>query len=70
MEYEYTNIGFERGMQKGTEQGLEQGLEQGQLLKQQEIARNMINKNYDVNTISEITNLSIDEINSLKENTG
>ena len=69
MEYEYTNIGFERGMQKGNEQGLEQGLEQGQLLKQQEIARNMLKDNVDIETIAKYTNLTIEEINSLKKDT-
>ena len=65
MEYEYTNVGFERGMQEGTEKGLEQG----QLLKQQEIARNMIQENLDEQLISKVTNLTLEEINSLKENT-
>ena len=43
------------------------GLEEGQLLKQQEIARNMINDKIDDETISKYTNLTLDEINLLKE---
>lgn len=47
--------------------GLEQGLEQGQEKKENEIARNMLNANYKVEEISNITKLSKEEINKLKE---
>ena len=65
LEYEYTNVGFERGIQKGTEQGLEQGHTEEKYI----IARNMIKENLDEDLISKVTNLTIEEINSLKENT-
>ncbi len=44
----------------------EQGLEQGSKEKQIEIAKNMLNKGIDINLISEVTNLSEKEIETLK----
>lgn len=46
-------IGEERGMIKGAE------------AKSKEIARSMLNKNMDINLVSELTGLSIEEINDL-----
>ena len=48
------------------EKGLAEGLEQGSLAEKQNIAKAMLNKNMDINLISELTSLSIEEINSLK----
>jgi len=45
---------------------LEQGLEQGQKQEKIKIARNMLTKGIDIKMISEITNLSVDEVESLK----
>ena len=45
---------------------LRQGIEEGEKNKQIEIAKNMLLKGIDLNTISEVTNLSIEEINNLK----
>ena len=70
--------GLERGLKQGLEQGLAhgleqgrlegmvQGLEQGKLEEKTSIAKNMLKKNIDINAISEITGLSIKEINKLK----
>ncbi len=61
------NIGFEQGLEQGLEQGVEQGFEQG--IKQNTIntAKTMLEKYYDVDEISEITNLSAEEVQKLKE---
>ena len=42
------------------------GLEQGILQEKIEIAKNLLNKNIDINIISESTGLSIEEIENLK----
>lgn len=49
-------------IQYGMKKGLEQGLEQGKT----KIAKNMLAKDMDVSIISEVTGLSIEEINNLK----
>ena len=48
------------------EKGLERGLEQGQKEKSIDIAKNMLVKKMDIETISEITGLTINEIEGLK----
>lgn len=53
--------GLEEGLEKGLEQGLKQGLEQREL----EIARKMKEKNTDITFISEVTGLSINDIEKL-----
>lgn len=53
-------------IQYGIKKGLEQGLEQGKLKRELEIAKNMLAKNIEVSIISEVTGLSIKEINQLK----
>ena len=50
-------------IQKGFEQGIEQGIEQ----KNIEIAKKMLAKDTDINFISEITGLSIEEINKIND---
>ena len=50
----------------GLKQGIEQGHEQGENSKQIEIAKNMLAKGYDIASISDITGLSVEEINNLK----
>jgi len=54
--------GFEKGIEQGIEQGLEKGIEQNQ----KETAKNMLNENLDINLISKITSLSIEEIYAMK----
>ncbi len=53
-------------MTRAKKEGIEQGIKQGAKEKQLEIAKNMLNKNIDINTISEITSLTKEEIESLK----
>ena len=48
------------------EKGLAEGLEQGSLAEKQNIDKAMLNKNMYINLISELTSLSIEEINCLK----
>ena len=49
-------------IQEGFEQGIEQGIEQQTI----ELTKNMLKENIDINQISKITGLSINEINNLK----
>ena len=66
----YIQEGFEQGIEKGIEQGIEKGIEKGieQGIEQQtiELTKNMLKENIDINQISIITGLSINEINNLK----
>jgi len=53
-------------MQNAKEEGIVEGIEQGIEQEKINIAKNMISKNMDNKTISEITGLTIKEIESLK----
>ncbi|PCG18856.1 ATPase [Brachyspira sp. G79] len=53
--------GIKEGMEKGIEQGIEKGIRENQILT----AKNMKNKNMDINLISELTGLSIEEVEKL-----
>ncbi|MEI0490490.1 Rpn family recombination-promoting nuclease/putative transposase [Brachyspira pulli] len=57
--------GIEQGIEKGIEQGIEKGIEQG--IKENQIltVKNMKNRNIDIALISDITGLSIEEIEKL-----
>ena len=57
--------GMEKGIEKGIKQGIEQGLREGEHAKAIEIAKEMLNKNFDKKIISEITGLSISEMEML-----
>jgi predicted transposase/invertase (TIGR01784 family) len=63
-------IGEEKGIQRGREEGIqigeEKGLEKGLEKGREEVVKNMLLKGLDINMISEITNLSIDKINEIK----
>ena len=59
--------GYNEGIEKGMEKGHAEGLEEGALNKQKEIVINMLNKKMDIKTISDITGLSTDKIETLKE---
>jgi len=54
--------GMEKGIERGIEQGLEQGLEQ--------VALKLIKKGYDNQIIIDITNLSVEKIEQLREQRG
>ena len=50
---------------KGIEEGIQKGIEQGIEQEKYSLARNMKNKNMDLNLISELTGLSIEKIEKL-----
>ncbi|MEI0516651.1 Rpn family recombination-promoting nuclease/putative transposase [Brachyspira murdochii] len=62
---EERRLGIEEGIKKGKEEGIREGIEQGIEKEKYSLARNMKNKNMDLNLISELTGLSIKEIEKL-----
>ena len=54
---------------EGQTQGLEQGLEQGSEQKAQEIAIKMINRGIDIQTIADVTGLTIEQVQLLQPRT-
>ena len=56
----------DEGKRDGFLEGKLEGKLEGEKFKQLEIAKKMLDKNTDINFISECTDLSIDEINNLK----
>jgi len=58
--------GFERGIEKGIEKGIKKGIEKGIEKEKINTARNMLDKNLDINLISEVTGLSIEQIQNFK----
>ncbi|MEL6777982.1 MAG: Rpn family recombination-promoting nuclease/putative transposase [Cyanobacteria bacterium J06597_16] len=57
-------LGIQQGLKKGLQKGLEQGIEQGKREERVAIARSLIGK-LSATDISQITQLSVDEINQL-----
>jgi len=57
--------GIEKGLKQGIEEGKKQGKIQGKIESKKEIIVNMYKKGFDINIISEITNLSEEEINKI-----
>jgi len=55
------NEGIKEGIEKGIKQGIEKGIEQEKI----NIVTNMLNKSLDINLISEVTGLSIEQIKNL-----
>ena len=53
---------IEQGIEQGVEKGIEQGKVEGLREKEMEIIKNMVNDGFDDETISRISNLSIEEI--------
>jgi len=53
-------------VQQSKQQGMQQGMQQGAYSRNVTIAKNMLQKGFEIQTISEITNLSIPEILKLK----
>ena len=66
---EERRLGKEEGIKEGIEQGIEQGIKVGKEegIKENQIltAKNMKDKNMDINLISELTGLSIEEIKKI-----
>lgn len=59
--------GMEQGIQQGIQQGIEQGIKQGENKMQKEIVLKLLKRNTDVETIAELTGLTVTEIEQLKE---
>ncbi|MBQ9658951.1 MAG: Rpn family recombination-promoting nuclease/putative transposase, partial [Clostridia bacterium] len=57
--------GLEEGLEKGLKQGIEQGLEKGKEQGKIQFAKKLLAKNMNINEISELTELSIEEIKKL-----
>ena len=57
--------GFDEGKLEGIKEGIKEGIEKGKLAEQISMAKAMKSKNMDINLISEITGLTIDEIKKL-----
>lgn len=53
---------------KGLAQGIEQGIEQGKIEEKKKIAKEMIKKEIDIETIVEITKLTKEEVEEIKNN--
>ncbi|MGJ7035953.1 Rpn family recombination-promoting nuclease/putative transposase [Anoxybacillus eryuanensis] len=58
----YEKKALEKGLKEGVERGLQQGLQQ----EKRQIAKKMLEKGYDVQTIHELTELPVEEIERLK----
>ena len=58
---EERRLGMEEGIKKGKEEGIKEGIKENQILT----AKNMKKENIDINIISKITGLSIEEIKNL-----
>jgi predicted transposase/invertase (TIGR01784 family) len=58
--------GTRQGIEKGIEQGIEQGIEKGKKEALKEMVKTMLKQNIDKDTISTITNLTIQEIQGVE----
>ena len=65
-QFEYKK-GFEKGIKDGRAEGHAEGLQKGMEKGMQAVALNMLKKSADIAFISEVTGLSVDEINKLKD---
>ena len=57
-------LGLQEGREEGLKQGIKEGIKEGIKQNQKEIIINMYKNNFDINTISKITNISLKEIKS------
>ena len=57
--------GLERGLEQGLEKGLEQGLEQGRNEERLQLICKMVSRGMTPELISDMTGLSLKEINSM-----
>ena len=53
-------------LSEAKDEGIKEGIKEGAYDKQIEIAKNLLNENMDIKTISKVTGLSIENINKLK----
>ena len=58
-------VGKEEGLKEGKEEGIKEGREEGAKKKSFDIAKRMLEKGIDVETISELTGLTEKEISGL-----
>ena len=59
--------GREEGHKVGKEEGLKEGREEGAKQKSCDIAKRMLEKGIDIETISELTGLTAEEVSMLKD---
>ena len=59
------DAGYDKGLKAGIEQGIEQGIKQGINREKLQIAKKMLNEKINLDTISQITGLSIQELKTL-----
>ena len=57
----------DEGKREGIELGKREGIELGKKTEKQEIAKNMLKDNVDINTIKKYTNLTEEELTALEE---
>ena len=57
----------EEGIEKGMKKGIKEGEKRGKKLKTEEIAMKMLRKGIEEATIEEVTNLTLEEIENIKE---
>ena len=60
--------GLEEGIKEGREEGIKEGIKEGAKQERLEIAKNMLRKELDIQTIKDTTGLTKEEIEKLKEN--
>ena len=65
-EWALRDQGYRDGLSQGKAEGKAEGFSQGKIENKKEIAKNMLSKAMEVELISEITGLSIEEIENLK----
>ena len=58
--------GRAEGLAEGLAEGKAEGIQQGSYQSKIQIAKNMIEENMDINLISKLTGLKVEEINSIK----
>ena len=59
------NAGYDKGLNEGIEKGKKEGISQGKKKKTLEIAKKMKEQGIDIETIKDITDLTIEEITKL-----
>ena len=57
----------EEGLKEGKEEGIKEGLKEGAKKKSFDIAKRMLEKGINIETISELTGLTAEEVSMLKD---
>ena len=60
-------VGKEEGLKEGKEEGIKEGREEGAKQKSFDIAKRMLEKGIETETISELTGLTAEEVSMLKD---